>query len=75
MFLELESYHESGTKNYHPGILAKPSCSFKAGCVGCGSGRYKCCGAESGELGCMLLHSCCEVRFLGTISNQYHESF
>ena len=61
-------------KNYHPGILVRPCCSFKAGCVGFGSGRYKCCGVESEELGCMRLHSCCDVTFIDTISNQYHNN-
>ena len=60
--LGLENYHESGIKNYHPEALVRPSCSLKAGCVEFGTGRYKWCGAESGESGCLRLHSCCDVR-------------
>ena len=60
--LGLQSYHEKGTKQHHPGILVRPVCSLKAGCIEFGTARYKCCGNEPGDEGCTRLHSCCGVR-------------
>ena len=62
VFLGLESYHEKGTKNIHTEAVVKPFYSLKAGCIEFGTPRYKCCGAEPGELGCKRLHPCCEVK-------------